>query len=325
MDPARAETSEFPEPGECRAVIDVGTNSVKLLVGRVQASNVIPLTERSRQTRLGADFFATRRLQPAAIERTAAAVLDFRREAEDFRPRRLRVVATAAAREAVNREDLLRALRRVADLELDVLDGNAEADLAFRGVCSDPRLASLPLLVSDLGGGSTEFIVGSQGHRHYQASFPLGTVRLFESLPPTDPPQPGELAKCRKAIDSFLTEHIAGPVQSAWSREPDPPPTYVAVGGTASILASLHLALPAFDRARIEDTVLSAADLRALTERLWTMSLADRRRLPGLPPDRADIVLTGAAIHEGIVRCLHLPGLRPSTRGLRYAALLDPA
>lgn len=320
------ETMTDPAPtlaaGECRAVLDVGSNSVKLLVGRVSGSRVEPLLERSVQTRLGARSFTHRRLLPDAIARTTAAIRDLLREAAPLQPRRLRAVATAAAREASNREDLRDALR-AEGIHLDILDGIQEADMAFRGVNTDPRLTGRTLMVTDLGGGSTEFILGSTGHRHFNRSFPLGAVRLFETLHPAEPPTPACLERCRTAIGEFLTRDVLPGIRDALRQEAGPTPLYVAVGGTAVILARLVRGLAGFDRKAIEDSEISADELRGWTERLWSLPIAQRRQLPGLPPERADIMLTGAAVHEGILRTFGLPSLRPSTRGLRYAALLD--
>src|ERR1051326_2608783 len=140
-----------------RAVIDIGTNSVKLLVANVLPGKVDPLFEGSEQTRLGAGFYETHRLQPEAIAKTAEAVRAFAEKAHGFTAVSLHVFATSAARDAVNSPDLADAIKRQADLQLAVISGNQEADWAFSGVASDPELKDRPLLVMDIGGGSAEF------------------------------------------------------------------------------------------------------------------------------------------------------------------------
>ncbi|MBX3745888.1 MAG: hypothetical protein KF833_11325 [Verrucomicrobiae bacterium] len=321
-----------PNPAApCRAVLDVGTNSVKLLVGRVAGTAVTPLHERGIQTRLGAGLFASRRLLPDAIARTADAVRTLAAEARTHRPERLRLLATAAAREALNPEDLIAALQSACDATPEIIDGATEAELAFRGVTTHPELAELPLLVSDAGGGSTEFIVGHRRNVSFRQSFPIGAVRLLESLSLPDPPNPDDLDACRQTLDALFASRVIPALAPFLSADTPSSPLsrpsplrWVAVGGTAVILARLHLALDTFDRDRIESVRLDPATLRSLTERLWAMPVADRRRLPGLPPERADIILTGAALYEAAFRALRLPALQPSTRGLRFAALLDP-
>lgn len=320
LSPAPAET------GARRAVIDVGTNSVKMLLGAVQGRSVLPLVERSQQTRLGAGLFETGRLQPDAIARTAEAVGGFRSEADQYGPERIRLVATAAAREASNRGDLLEALRHVSGLETEIISGDEEAELAFRGVCTDPRWADLPLLVTDLGGGSTEFIVGRSGVRHFSRSFPLGVVRLFEDVKPSPQPTPAEYELSRTRVGQQLSSDIVPLVKPALREITDagPAPVYVAVGGTAVILARIAGELATFDRAQIEAQPISASQVRQITQRLWSLSLVERRGIVGLPPERADIIPGGAVIYEGILGALDLPAMYPCTRGLRYAALLDP-
>src|SRR4051812_14324977 len=148
-----------------RAVIDIGTNSVKLLVADVSQGRVDPLYEGSEQTRLGAGFYETHRLLPEAITKTAEAVRDFVARAERFGPVSLHVIATSAARDAVNQNELAEAIQSESGKDLAVITGDKEADWAFSGVASDPRLAQHALLVMDIGGGSTEFIIGSKGER----------------------------------------------------------------------------------------------------------------------------------------------------------------
>ena len=313
-----------PPSRECRAVIDIGTNSVKLLVAHVDGLCVDPILERGNQTRLGEGFFATRRLQPAAIARTAAAVAAFLEQAKSHAPSRVRVVATAAAREAENQSDLLDALQAVAQgTRVEIISGQQEAELAFRGVCSAPALANCSLLVADVGGGSTELILGDAGQRRFSRSFPLGAVRLMESIRPDDCPGLDALQQCRSSLDAWFEQHVLPALETAPRAEDPQPSRFVGVGGTAAILACIVQGLTRYDRALIEATRIEATTLTQWTSRLWCMPLEDRRQILGLPPERADIILTGCAIYEALLRVLKLPALLPSTRGLRFAALLD--
>ncbi|MBL9127652.1 MAG: hypothetical protein JNL97_08395 [Verrucomicrobiales bacterium] len=312
-----------PAPsGECRAVVDVGTNSVKLLVAHVDGSRVDPIVEKGNQTRLGDGFFATRRLRPDAIARTARAVAAFRDEARSHAPARFRTIATAAAREAENRTDLLLALESAAGVPVEIISGDLEAEWAFRGVSTLPGLGEPPLLVADVGGGSTELIVGRAGRVAFRRSFPVGAVRLLENLRVPGDPVRGDLEACRTHLDAWLTVHAHDAVREALDGV-DGTLEFVGVGGTASVLACMILGLVSFDRNRIESTRISPGTLTEWTEKLWSLPLAERRRIPGLPPERADVILTGAAIYEALIRNLRLPALRPSTRGLRFAALID--
>ena len=167
---------------EVRAVIDVGTNSVKLLVGAVKKDAVQPLHESSHQTRLGQGFYETHILQSSAIQETARSVAEFAALATSWKALSIKIVATSAARDAVNKKDLLNAISTACGLQVTVISGEQEADWAYRGVTTDPGLHSQPLLVMDVGGGSTEFILGQHGKRLFAESFPLGIAKSAQRI-----------------------------------------------------------------------------------------------------------------------------------------------
>lgn len=310
-----------------RAVIDVGTNSVKLLVADVSDAGIMPVHEESRQTRLGQGFYQTRRLQPAPIAASAAAVAEFAAGARQCGTASLRVIATSAAREAVNSQDLLEAIHQAAGLHTEILTGEQEADWVFRGITTDARLASQALLLMDVGGGSTEFVVGLGKRKLFEKSVPVGTVRLLEQQTPPDLPRPTDLAHCRDWLRAFLESQVRPVLAPALASVMKISPansslTLVATGGTASILACMEAGLEKFDRARIEAVRISRDRLRARVEQLWSLPLEQRTHLVGLPKNRADVILMGTAIHEAIMDQFAFDELRISTRGLRFAALL---
>ncbi|MGA2554774.1 MAG: Ppx/GppA family phosphatase [Verrucomicrobiota bacterium] len=311
--------SESPQR---RAVIDVGTNSVKLLVADVDGSEVRPVTEESNQTRLGAGFYGTRRLGEAAIAKTAAAAARYAAKAADLGAAKVRIIGTSAARDARNAAQLLAAVRQEAGLPMKILTGEEEAEWVFRGVASDPKLARSAMLVLDAGGGSTEFIVGDAGVPRFCRSYALGTVRLLEQLRPGDPPGLEALGRCRAVLREMLDREVAPGLEPAL-RELRGERQLVGTSGTASILARMETKAAEFNREQIEATVLAAGRLRAMLEAIWQLPLATRRETPGLPADRADVILTGMAIYEAIMERFGFGQLRVSTRGLRYWALLQ--
>jgi exopolyphosphatase/pppGpp-phosphohydrolase len=376
-----------------RAVIDVGTNSVKLLVADVAGHDITPVCEQSKQARLGHGFYETLRLKPEAIDATAKAVAAFAALAREAQALSIRVIATSAAREAVNRQELTAAIEHASDLKVEVISGDQEADLGYQGVTTNPHLAQAPLLLMDVGGGSTQFVFGRSGRAHFRHSFPLGAVRLLETIPCSDPPKPAELAACRQWLADFLQNEVqpkllpaigttrphVGIDQSLLSGVPpkevpevgrvspsapsaaaqtrtlgtnsaqpgalgETRPTsgrlaqhaltpaakeagagvqLVGVGGTASILACMEAELNSFDRARIEATRLRADRVSWHLERLWSLPLDQRRNIVGLPKNRADIILMGVAVYQAVMEAFGFPELRISTRGLRFAALLQ--
>ncbi len=313
-----------------RAVIDVGTNSVKLLVADVSDDGVEPVVEQSEQTRLGAGFYETHRLQPQAIAHSARAVASFAAKARELQAVSTRVIATSAARDAVNPADLTSAIEQASGLKVEIISGEQEADWVFRGVTTAPELASQPLLLLDVGGGSTEFILGRGRDKHFAKSYPLGTVRLLELLPHGDLPAVTELMAYRKWVGDFLAKTVRPDLGPALKRETrvnsgQRPVELVGTGGTAAILARMEAQLETHDRGRIEATRLGIAQTRAQVERLWGLPLADRKKITGLPRDRADVILSGVVIYERVMEEFGFQELRVSTRGLRFAAVMDAA
>jgi exopolyphosphatase/guanosine-5'-triphosphate,3'-diphosphate pyrophosphatase len=305
-----------------RAVIDVGTNSVKLLVADVSGREVRPVHEESRQTRLGRGFYETHRLQPESIARTAEAVREFVKAARDRHAALIRVIATSAARDAVNPGDLTQAIERAAEIKTQIISGEREAEWAFQGVTTDPELSTRPLLLLDVGGGSTEFIVGHGERKDFARSFPLGTVRLMERFPPGEPPGKKEYQSARDWLNNFLSQEVKSELEPALRNEQDKI-LLVGTGGTASILACIENELDHFDREKIEKTVLTWKQVAAWRQRLWSLPLAERREIVGMPRQRADVILSGVLIYEGVMEAFGFEQLRVSTRGLRFAAVME--
>lgn len=309
-------------PPQRRAVIDIGTNSIKLLVGEVTDGVVVPVEERSEQTRLGAGFYETHRLQPVPVARTASAVAKFAAMARDLDAASVRVIATSAARDARNADELLGAVRRASGLRVEIISGEQEAEWVFEGVTTDPRLHGKPLLILDIGGGSTEFILGDHDRLSFRESFPIGSVRLLELLRPRDPPSMTDLAATRDWLGKFLHLRVAPKLESPLAEAGPGTVRLVGTGGTTTILARMELQADHFDRERIESTVLSRPTVLDYMFKLWSVSIAERRKIPGLPGNRADVIIMGVAIYESIMNHFQFDQLHVSTRGLRHGALL---
>jgi exopolyphosphatase/guanosine-5'-triphosphate,3'-diphosphate pyrophosphatase len=305
-----------------RAVIDVGTNSIKLLVADVSGREVRPVHEESRQTRLGHGFYETHRLQPESIARTAEAVWEFGEIAREKDATTIRVIATSAARDAVNPTDLTSAIERASGLKTEIISGGREAEWAFQGVATDPELSQRPLLLLDVGGGSTEFILGHGAQKSFAHSFPLGTVRLMEKFPHGDPPKKSEFIACRNWLNEFLLHEVRPQLEPALKNEPAEI-QLVGTGGTTSILARIEKKLDRFDREAIDSTVLTFDQVVAHRKDLWRLPLAERKEIVGLPKMRADVILTGVLIYEMVMEEFGFEKLRVSTRGLRFAAVME--
>jgi len=305
-----------------RAVIDVGTNSIKLLVADVAGREVWPVHEESRQTRLGQGFYDTHQLQPESIARTAEAVWEFGEIAREKNAAAVRVIATSAARDAVNPTDLTQAIERACGLKTEIISGTREAEWVFQGVATDEELARRTLLLLDVGGGSAEFILGHGAQKTFAHSFPLGTVRLMEKFPHSDPPRKSEYNACRDWVKDFLLHEIRPLLEPALKQE-GAEIWLVGTGGTTSILARIEKKLDRFDREKIDRTILSFEQVVAHRKHLWKLPLEERKEITGLPRQRADVILTGVLIYEAIMEEFGFEQLRVSTRGLRFAAVME--
>ncbi len=305
-----------------RAVIDVGTNSIKLLVADVHGTDVQPVHEESRQTRLGQGFYKTHRLQPEAIARTTEAVWEFAEIARERNAASIRVIATSAARDAVNPTDLIASIERASGLKTEIITGAREAEWVFLGVNTDAELAGHPILLLDVGGGSAEFILGHGKKKSFAQSFPLGTVRLLEQFPHADPPTRKEYEKIRAWLKDFLHREVRTQLEPALKKQAGEI-HLVGTGGTTSILARVEKKLDRFDREKIERATLSFESIKAHRKQLWSLPLVERKEIVGLPRQRADVILAGVLIYEMVMAEFGFKQLRVSTRGLRFAAVMN--
>ena len=299
-----------------RAIIDVGSNSVKLLVADVAGGVVTPIVHKGEQTRLGRGVFDTGRLRPEAISDTARVVGAFAARAKEEGAETVRVLATSAVREAGNSDQLAAAIA-AGGLELEIIDGQTEAELVLRGVRSLPEFAKGPLAIIDVGGGSTELLVADDATLRLQHSFALGTVRWLELYSVSETPTAAERAKLAQALDGFLDEQVTPKLGGV-----PLPGTLVGAGGTPVFLSRIFKERDDLAADEIESLRLSLPEVQTLTNRLWQMPLAARGELPGLPANRADVILFGAAIYEAVMMRCGFHELRPTLRGVRYGALL---
>ena len=285
-----------------RAVIDIGTNTVKLLVADIRDGQVFPVVSKVLTTRLGEGVDATRQLSPAAIARTVAAITGYVADAQELAVADLTAFTTSAARDAGNRQEFLAAVHRQSGLTVEVLTGQREAELIFRGVASDPAWSTNQLLVLDIGGGSAEFIQGAAGKIDRWQSLPLGAVRLTEQF--------------RDRSFAELAEYLRTTLRAALTGYGVAGRQFIATGGATITLG--RVATGKTDR-----TELTFEAVRGLVAQLNALPLAELRKVPGLPPDRADIIVAGGAVLMFAMEALGATDLTVSTRNLRYGALLS--
>lgn len=295
------------------AAVDVGTNSTRLLVADWDGERLVRRMARSRVTRLGRGVDATVALSEEGMLATLSCMLDYRDEIAFCGVERTFAVATCAVREAVNAQDFL-ARAAEAGVPLRVLTAEDEARFAFAGATRDLGPGEHALI--DVGGGSTELAVGSDGLARSVVSLPLGCVRVSERYLSHDPPQAGELAsladEVRRAAEATMAD--LGPM----------PKEAAATGGTATTLGAISRGLDAYDDAIVDRTTIDAPGLAALRDRLASMTVADISAMPVVQAGRADVLVGGAALLVAAVETLGLERLLVRDRdildGLALAA-----
>jgi exopolyphosphatase/guanosine-5'-triphosphate,3'-diphosphate pyrophosphatase len=279
------------------AAVDLGTNTTRLLVGAVEDGRLEELHRETRITRLGEGVDARRRLLPVPIARVRNTLSDYRRTAESLGAERTLLVATSAVRDAENGEAFLGEIEWSYGFATQLLSGDEEAELTRRGL---GRIEASTLIV-DIGGGSTELVLDG-----FQASLPMGSVRFTE----------------RHGEDITALEAAAHETLP----ELDPRPrAAIGVAGTITTLAALDLGLPEYDRKRVHGHLLTRDGARAQLERLAALPLEERKQVPALEPERAPVIVAGAAILVAILDAYGLEGITASERGLLHGAALAAA
>jgi len=278
-----------PERAGRVAAVDLGTNSIRLLVAEPAQPEFVELARDMVITRIGQGVDRTGRIDPTALERTIAVLESYCRRARALRAGRIRVAATSAVRDAGNRSDLEAAVLVNAGSALEVIAGEREAALSFLGATADLDRPA-PFLVIDIGGGSTEFVVGSSPASTEAAiSTQMGSVRLTERLVRSDPPTPDELAALADAVDHVLDE-VDRTVPASEAK------TFVAVAGTTTTVQAVALDLPRYDPDAIHRSTLTRREAEDVLERLAGMTSARRAALPVMAPGREDVIVAGATI-----------------------------
>jgi exopolyphosphatase/guanosine-5'-triphosphate,3'-diphosphate pyrophosphatase len=280
------------------AAIDCGTNTIKLLIGDLPDVAVREM----RMVRLGQGVDATGRLADEALERTFAALDEYAALIKAHGAERIRFCATSATRDAANAEVFVAGVRSRLGVEPEVVSGDEEAALAFDGAVRNLRdTPAEPVLVIDIGGGSTELVLGTTaGGADAAVSLDVGSVRLHERHLHSDPPTADEVAACVADIESHLDR---SPVPLADAA------TVVGVAGTVTTVGAGVLDLPAYDRSLVDQAVLPVEEVHALVDRLLALPVAERLDLPWLHPGRADVIGAGALILDRALRRTGVPTL----------------
>lgn len=292
------------------AAIDLGSNTVRLLVASAAGEGLRRQVVRQETSRLGQALRPGGRFQPEAVARTLAVLARYRDEIAARGAKQVLVGATSAVREAADGPEFLDLVRERFGFETVLLSGAEEADLTAAGVMT--ALAPVPeeFLVFDLGGRSTEFILSRSGRTQESLSLGLGAVALTEGYLASDPPTAAEIRACRAEAAAVLARELA-PLAREAER-----PVVVGTAGTVTTLAAVAQEMEVYEPERVNNFRLGREELAGLFERLAALRLADRARVRGLPPDRAEIIVAGAALVLEIMDFFEAEVLRVSDAGL---------
>lgn len=280
------------------AAIDCGTNSLRLLVVDNTDGDSKELVRDTTIVRLGQGVDATGEFAPAALERTFAVLDRYAAVIEEFRVQAVRLVATSAARDARNRAEFFAGVRSRLGIDAEVIAGDEEARLSFAGAASGVPDAATPLLVIDIGGGSTELIRGAGTAIERAQSLDMGAVRLRERFLHSDPPTPEQIAAARTYVNELL-DATSVPLAGIG--------TFVGVAGTVTSMAAVVLGLDVYDRSKVHRVELSIEQIDELTER-WLGWTVDRIAAePSMHPQRAEVISGGAIILQQLAHRVGRP------------------
>lgn len=287
------------------AAIDCGTNSIRLLIADVDPGNAT-LTDVAREmkiVRLGEGVDRTGRLSEAALDRTIGALREYADLIDATSPTAVRMVATSATRDAENSHEFVDRVKEVLGVAPEVVTGDEEAWLSFAGATRELAGTALaragecppPYLVSDIGGGSTEFVLGGPGGVSGARSVDIGCVRLTERHLHGDPPSAAEVAAATADIDSALAV-VAHSIDDAGHAR-----TLIGLAGSVTTVAAIALGLPGYDPARIHHARISAAQVHEVTGRLLGQTRALRAAIPVMHPGRVDVIAAGALVLDRVI------------------------
>ena len=293
------------------ASIDIGTNTILLLIAKVEEGKLKPLFEMETIVRLGEGVQKNGVLSEEAMKRGFQTLAQYLEQCQTMGVQKIFAVGTSALREAKNSDHFLKMIQEKLDLSIEIISGEEEAQLSFLAVARDLKELKKSTLVIDVGGGSTEFILGKGDQISQWVSLPLGSVRFTEQFFLSDPVREGEWEIMEGEIRKLLPKipHPQGPL------------LLVAVGGTATTLASVEQGLAEFIPEKIHHFVLKKEALRNQLHLYRSKTINERKKIPGLPPARADVILAGGAILYMAMEELKCESVLISCHGIRYGIL----
>ena len=295
------------------ATVDVGSYSVLLLVAERKEGGFRYLVDKAVVTRLGEGLYRNRKIKPEAMERTIGALKRFRGIMEGCRVKGVAAVGTMALREAENAEEFLERAKKEAGLTIEVIPAEEEARLSYLGAISGLPLFRKRGFVVDIGGGSTEFVLGEGSRILERSSLKVGALTLTETFLRSDPVRAEEFSD------------LSGYLKEAFDRAglPAGGGDLVGLGGNIATMAAVKQLLTDFDPSRVHGTLLDLSEVKRQIDLYLSRTIEERKKIPGLDPMRADTILAGAAILHTVMERLRRDSITVSTHGLRHGLLLE--
>ena len=315
--PRRERGSEGLDAAVRVAVVDIGTNSTRLLIGDVQGTRVTEVERRTTVTNMGRGVDHSGLICSDAVDDVCTVIGDYKSRYEEMGAERVMTIATSAVRDAVNGEAFIAELRERFNLDARLLTGEEEANLTYKGATAH-RPDEGSTLVFDIGGGSTELIVGSGSKVGFHTSLQAGTIRQSERHLTSDPPDPHELEDLADEIRNLIDRAIATDPQANPGRA-------IAVAGTPTSLAAIDQGLEPYDPGRVHGYRLGMKPIQRMLSRLSCLSLAERLRVPGLHPGRAPTIVAGTVILVQVMRAFQMKEIEVSELDILHGSALSAA
>ncbi|SHK21744.1 Ppx/GppA phosphatase family protein [Paramaledivibacter caminithermalis] len=286
-------------------VIDIGTNSIRMLIAKIKNGEIIYNKKNIEMTRIGEGVDRTKMLSQAAIARSIAALKKLKDEAVKEGVKSINAIATSAVRDALNKDEFIRIAKDKLDLDIRVISGEEEAELGFMGVINGIKKDVKDLLVIDIGGGSTEFIFGNNKGIKYLRSLNVGAVRMTDKHITNDPITDYEIHNLKTDIKNIISE-ITNKINEFRIVEA------AGIGGTVTTLAAISQGLEIYDRDKVHNYELKIEEIRDMIYMFKNLKNSERKKIKGLQPKRADIILAGSIILFEILTALNLKRIRIS-------------
>ncbi len=274
--------------------IDIGSISVRMIVAAIENEQLVPVYQDLQMTRLGKGIGKFRRLDDEAIQRTMTVLKKYEEIADRYHSEEILAVATSAVRDAENGDDFLYLIKMKSKIHARIIDGREEAKLTFQGAYHSLGAVD-PVMLIDIGGGSTEIIGGDRNQTSFLASINAGAVRDTEAYLKSDPPNPSEIEELAIHLTSLFCKHINGVNRKQYQ-------TLIGVGGTITSLAAMAQNLTEYQRNKVHQYVLTMTKLESMTDLLSQLTVKQRKSISGLQPERADIILAGAIILQQFMK-----------------------